>query len=101
MRNIPGYAKDFPFGITPTNTGGKRDRLARRRWIREQPYTLDEETLTSLETTLQRVIERNIPAHVTPPRGERYPGQVLLVNTRVFSALLEAARKGLDHEKHT
>ena len=96
--NISGTSNNYIYGVKTTNSGGKRDRLARRRWILENPYPVTNETLGDLETTLQHVIDRNIPAHVTPPRGERYPGQVLLINARVFASLLEAARKGIENE---
>lgn len=70
----------------------------RRRYVDQNPFELTPEHLAHFERCAKRIIERDIPVHLTPPSYEQYPGMVALVHVRVLRALLAAARQVLEEE---
>jgi hypothetical protein len=66
--------------------------------VDDNPFELTPEHLAHFEYCIERIVEKNMPVHLTPPNYERYPGMVALVNVRVLRTLLAAARQTLEDE---
>jgi hypothetical protein len=77
---------------------GVASRRQRRQYVDQNPFELTPEHLAHFEHCAARIVEKDIPVHLTPPDYEQYPGMLALVNVRVLRVLLDAARQVLEEE---